>query len=66
MAVVLPFATAAFVGLVLLDDDAAYALPMACAFALGGGMGHLIRMRWPKKARPPAWPANAAPPQRPD
>lgn len=65
-ATAVPFATAAFVGLVLLDDDPAYALPMAAAFALGGGLGQLMTMRWPRKAKPPAWPTEAAPPQRPD
>lgn len=66
LAVILPFVTAAFLGLALLDHDADYALPMAACFALGGGIGQLIRMRWPKRAKQPAWPVNAAPPRRPD
>ena len=66
LAVVLGFATAAFTGLVLLDREADYALPMAAAVAVGGGIGQVIRVLWPKKAREPAWPATAPPPGRPD
>jgi hypothetical protein len=66
MAFLLPFATAAVVGLLLLDDGADYALPTAAAFGTGGVIGQLIQMRWPKQPKPPAWPAETAPPQRRD
>jgi len=69
-AMALGFAGAAFTGLVLLDHHADYALPMAAAVAVGGGIGQVIRMLWPKKPKKPkqaAWPATTAPPHgRPD
>ena len=66
LAMAVGFAAAAFTGLVVLDHDADYALPMAAAVAVGGGIGQVIRMLWPKKAREAAWPATAPPPGRPD
>lgn len=66
-AMALGFAGAAFAGLVLLDHDAEYTLAMAAAVAVGGGVGQVIRMLWPKKHRELAWPATTAPPPgRPD
>ena len=67
LAVAVGFAAAAYTGLVLLDRDADYALPMAAATAVGAGIGQVILILRPKKVREPAWPATAAPPPgRPD
>lgn len=66
LAFVLGFAGSAFAGLVLLDHDADFALPMAAAVAVGSGSGQLIRMLWPKRTNTSPPLANAAPPQRPD
>jgi hypothetical protein len=58
----LAFAAAAFTGLALMNDDADFALPMAAAAAVGCGIGAVIRVLWPRKAKEPAWPVSAAPP----
>ena len=56
------FAAAAFTGLVLVGDEADYALPMAAAAAVGSGLGGAYRVLRPKRKKAPAWPVTAAPP----
>jgi hypothetical protein len=67
LAMALGFAVSAFMSLVLLDRDLDYALPMAAAVAVGGGLGQALGVLWPRKKRQPAWQATTAPPPgRPD